>query len=530
MKKIGKIAIIFMLLLPAVAQAGALELRPITQPIALDEDNVDPSYEKIEFKTKEIIIYPHNIVLIIMEATVGSGSKFFTEVKGSVFPGAVRIIEDDSNVKDITVKNSFRIFTPSITNVFSLTELLKDSKGQLVELITSDGFYQGEILWVLNGYIFLSEVHFQKIFGETIEERNASFLCLKMDDVENIILMNEPDLSDMMPPDEPEPAPDNTPKTKIMWEDTGGNSRKVTLLYITSGISWESKYFLDIFTPFADEDEDNSRLEHWASITNNLGYDLTDVNVRLVAGDIKLENPGSYGSSATYAMNEVQVMLNYADGMGRVSPSNPTAPSSFTMQEFVVYTLPYKITISKGVTKLVKLQTGDVEIVTEYVYDATHLQPSRNRYRDWEDESNGKVKKILKIKNNGKTWPAGMVSVYQDYMLTGQDGIQWTPKGREAKITIGVASDIEVKKKVSVTRINPENRNHYDYDYSITITLRNYKDKTVSIKVFDNFVSDALDLTSDPDFEEKPGNQMLWTISLESGEEKDIVYTYETRN
>jgi len=115
-------------------------------------------------------------------------------------------------------------------------------------------------------------------------------------------------------------------------------------------------------------------------------------------------------------------------------------------------------------------------------------------------------------------------------MLIGQDGIEWTPKGREAKVTIGVASDIVAKKKATVKEISPENRHDDDYEYTITILLTNYKDKPATVKVFDNFVSDALDLTSNPGFKEKPGNPMAWEITLGPGEEKKIVYAYETRN
>ena len=527
MKNICKIAIIFMLLLPAVVQASAYKPIPLYTTTAVDEESLDPSFKEVDFEFKDITIYPHSIVLIRKEATVSSGNKFFTNVEGNVFPGCVRIIEKGATIKEINVKSNFRILTPSATNIFDISKLLKESKGTLVELITSDGFYQGKVLWVLNGFIFLSDAYLQKIFGDKIEERNASYICLKISDIKNIILMEEPDISDMMEPEEREPKADNSPKTRISWEDTGSGSRKVTIIYIVSGISWESKYFLDTFTSFSDGNEDESTLEHWASISNNIGYDLTDVNIRLVAGDIKLENPGNNGGGVEFKMYYAQSLIgDYRED----SSSNPDQPSSFSMQEYEVYTLPYKITLKKGETKLIQIQTCDVEIVTEYVYDATHLTPNRNRYRDWENEAAGKVQKILKVKNNGKTWPAGMVTVYQDYMVIGQDGIQWTPKGREAKITIGVASDIEVKKKVTVKKIETENKYDDDYDYTVTITIHNYKDEQVSVKVFDKFVNDALNLASNPDFEEKPGNLMEWKVSLSSDEDKKIVYTYETRD
>jgi hypothetical protein len=538
MKKIWQIAIICMLLLPVVAKASANVTRPVpyipavnrdlTTTYELNDNNeIDPSFEKVDFEIKEIVIYPYGIVLIRKEATVGSGNKFYTEFEGSAFPGCVRILEDESLVKEITIKNGYRIYSTSTISPFNINMLLRDNVGSLVELVASDAFYKGEILGVLNGYIFLRDVKLTRIFGEKIEQRNASFICLKLVDILNIILMDEPNLPDFG--DEEKPSLDNSPKTRISWEDTGGSTRKVTLLYMISGISWKSEYFLDTFTPFEGQDEDDARLEHWAIINNNLDFDLIDVNVRLVAGDIKLQNPGVRVGSDEYMMNAAQLFVNTYDG-NRGSSSSSSQPSIMTMEEYEVYTLPYKLTLKRGETKKVQIQTCDVEIVEEYVYDATHFTPRTNSYRTWEGEAVGKVKKILKLKNNGKTWPEGLVHVYKDYMIIGQDGIQWTPNGREAKVTIGVASDIVAKKKATVIETSPDRRHDHDYKYTITIELVNYKDEQVSVKVFDNFVSDAIDLTSNPDFEEKPGNQMEWEITLESGKDKKIVYTYETRH
>ncbi len=531
MKKISQILIIFMLLIPLFSQVNAISPISLPQTYEKEVDEIDPSYEKVDFDIKEVVIYPHGIVLIRKEATVSSGNKFYTEFEGNSFPGCVRIIEDDALVRDITIKNNFnyRIYTPAETDFFNINKLLKDNIGKSVELITSDGFYQGEIFWLQNGYIFLKEVHLIKVIGENIQERNVSFICLKINDVENIMMMDEPDLPEMEAPVEEVKPVSSKPKTRITWEDAGSGEREVTLLYVINGISWKSEYFLDTYTPFEDGSEEESRLEHWASITSNLDIDLEDINVRLVAGDIKLQYSGNNYNKNLYAMTTAQFAINEYDGRSNTG-SGSSQPSSFTMQEFEVYTIPYKTTLKKGETRKIQIQNCDVEITEEFVYDATHFKPSRNRYSTWNGEEKGKVEKILKIKNNGKTWPEGMVSVYQDYMLIGQDGIEWTPNGREAKITIGIASDIVVKKKATVKETSPDERYEDDYEYKITILLTNYKDKQVTVKVFDTFVSKALDLTSNPAFEEKPGNKMTWEITLDAGEEKEIVYTYETKD
>ena len=538
MKKIWKMAIIIVLLLPAITQARASSpevtgLKLITGDeltAVVDNEEIDPSFELVDLNIEEIVVYPHNIVLIRMDGTVVSGNKFYADLLGNAFPGCLRIMVDGSNVKDISIKTNYRynIITPTVENTFTVTKMLMDNIGKEIELLTKDGFYKGDIVGVFNGLIFLREVTFTRVLGDTLQQRNVSFICLKLNDVENIVMMEEPDLPDINESEEEVKEVDTKPKTRVMWEDTGSGSREVTLLYIISGVSWNSEYYLDMFTPFEDgEDSDeDARLEHWAVIKNNLGFDLEDINVRLVAGDIKLENSG-YSNYKAFEMSYAHALINDYEDVGRGSGSTT---SIFSLQEFVVFTLPYKITLKEGVTKKIQLQNCDVEIEEEFVYDASHFQPSRNSLRTWEGEAAGKVHKILKVKNNGKTWPAGMVHVYQDYMLIGQDGIEWTPKGRSAKVTIGISSDIDVKKKATVKKINPEDRYNDDYHYKIVIEIKNYKEDEVTIKVFDYFNSRALDLKADPDFEEKPGNTMTWEITLEPGEEKKIEYTYEIRD
>ncbi len=537
MKKTGMTIIcVLIFLISSFMQAGALENANGSMDNLSENSDLDPSYKRVDFEIKDITVYPEDVILVTKEATIGSGEKFFTEVEGSVYPGAIRVIEKDSYVKDITVRysggvrNRFSMIpvAPNL-NSWSLQTLLKDNYGKKVEIITDDGIYEGEILLTLNGYVFLSDVYFQKIFADKIVSKNASFICLKSNNIQNIVLFEEPELPEENEEEEPVVEPvDNSPKTRICWSDSGGSQRKVILLYLASGVSWSSEYFLDTYAFSSDGEKQDPNLEHWARIKKNLGYDLTDVNVKLVAGKIKLDTHSNYGNNYAWATH-AQMMMPEAVGYSGSgsSSSRPATPTSFSMEEYEVYVLPSKISLKTGETKLIQIKNDDVEIEIDYVYDATHLLPQRNYYRTWEKEEKGKVQKIFKIKNNDKTWPNGKVNVYQDYMLIGQDTISWTPRGREAKVTIGVSSDIEVKKQVTVKKINPEDRYNDDFNYTITLNLHNYKDEEVTVRIFDNFNSRALDLSSDTSFEEQPGNKMEWMVTLEPGEEKDITYKYK---
>jgi len=127
------------------------------------------------------------------------------------------------------------------------------------------------------------------------------------------------------------------------------------------------------------------------------------------------------------------------------------------------------------------------------------------------------------VKNEGETWPQGTVNVYRDMYLIGQDQIEWTPMGREAKVTVGYAPDIEVKKRATSKTLD-----RYDYSHAVTLSLKNYKDEPATVEVIDNYPQHAIDFEAGLDYEEKPGNLLYWTITLAPGEQRNVTYSYWT--
>ncbi len=130
------------------------------------------------------------------------------------------------------------------------------------------------------------------------------------------------------------------------------------------------------------------------------------------------------------------------------------------------------------------------------------------------------------MRNDNKTWPAGKVAVYRDGLLVGEDGIEWTPRGRKAKITVGAAPDIDVK-KLTTSKVR-EDRSCCDYDHSVVLLLKNYKDEAVTVSLLDGFPQQAKDLEASVAYQEQPGNLMTWNVTLAPGEKREIAYTYWT--
>jgi hypothetical protein len=302
--------------------------------------------------------------------------------------------------------------------------------------------------------------------------------------------------------------------------DFSTKQRKAQLRYITSGISWEPVYFLDI------QNDKQAQFKFLAKIANDNIDNLTNTNVKLVAGSINLlsYNVGNHYYYDTMTQSALQSNAGFASAEYRY-----TAPVISALAEYYTYSLPDPISLNPQEIIILPMLDNQVNYKKEYVYDArTDSNRGWYNYNSWEQEASGKVQNIYKIMNEGQTLPMGIVTVYLNGMLIGEDSIQWTPKGKEAKITVGTASDIEAKRKETVKRIN-FNYNNYDYDHKIVITLKNYKSEKVTVKVLEAFTPEALNMSANIPYTEKPGNLMEWNIDLNAGQAKDLIYTFMTK-
>ena len=440
--------------------------------------------DEVDLEIKEVIIYPQSVSLVYEEGTQGDDTVFTSLINKNAYSDSIRVI--GGAVSEISIsapKTSYSYITPTLTPT---TPPVKQLLDQLLNKEIKIGEFTGVLVWITDSWIGLAS-------------DSGDFTSLSMSHVNKI----ESSIA-LTPPEEEEPI-QPTPTTEkkeglnITWVDNAGAGRKVEVSYMSGGLSWEPTYFLDA----ADE---NSRFEFWSKITNN--FEDLNANIKLVGGKVRFESRGYYD----YGYSTLSQRAMYG-GESAAYASNVPSPSISSIAEYEVYDLGQK-TSKESETKLIPIFADTVKPKKEYV---------------WDTNAGDKVQRIYKIKNEGdKTWPMGRVKVYENGILTGEDSIEWTPKGREAKITIGLAPDIEVSKKTTTKKILPGS--YYDYQHDSTLKLKNYKSESVEVLIIDKYPSNAKPNTfeASDEYTEKPGNLMYWNVTLSPGQEKVITYTYIT--
>ncbi|ODS41453.1 MAG: hypothetical protein A7315_06085 [Candidatus Altiarchaeales archaeon WOR_SM1_79] len=465
--------------------------------------------EMVDTRITEITVYPNDVVHVMKEGDACCGSEFYTIIEGGIVPGSVRVIGEQARVESISITAYIKNETKEtketkIKRPLTIGDMVNQSMGKKIEAVTSYGDVSGTLYMLEGDLMFLSDARWIRS-NETLE---MPFFTMKVSDIRNMVFREKPDFQQVYKtvfevPGVRIPAPPVSsydPYTyytgsvtgrdsKLSWRYGGEGRRDVDIVYRASGVSWEPVYHLDI-----DEDK-TAGFGFWVKITNNMGIDLENVNVKVVAGNIKME--GVYRSMEYMSATQV--------AFGNVAFGSAIGAAVSALEEYEVYDLG-EISLNAGETKIVRVFGKNVEFERDYVWDA-RLDDVNWRY-------------VSEMKNGNVT-----VSVYRDMMLIGMDTISWTPNGREAKVTVGYAPDIEVRKRVTVKEIPGD---QYGYYHKGTLKMINYKNEEVKLTVMDTLPGDAEGFKSNINYDEKPGNLLYWNITLNPGEEKDLTYTYMT--
>ncbi len=467
--------------------------------------------EVADTKITGIMVYSEGIVQVTKEGTVCCGSEFYTSIEGNVLPRSLRVLSGSFDIEyiSLSVRDEARLERP-----LTMLDLVNQSLNKKVDFVTDYGYISGLLYRLEGDLLFLSNVKWVKD-NKTLKYQ---FFTMKVSDIQNMLSYDKPVFEPVYHVSETSITQPTYYDSyynnmlisgrdkKISWKDNGEGSRNVSIVYRSDGVSWEPIYHLDII-----EGDSSARFGFWAKISNDLGASLDDVEVGLVAGNIRLlENRYRYGMEY---MNAAQSALGNIMNV----PDAVIGAAISALEEYEVYHLG-KTSLDCGETKLVKVFDKTVNVERDFVWDARSTNT-------WDAISeNGKVHNIYRLVNEeNSTWPYGSVSVYRDLMFVGEDTISWTPNGREAKVTVGYAPDIEVKKRVTVKEV-PESR--WDNRYTATLKMINYKNEKITLTVIDSFPRNAENFKSNLVYIEKPGNLIYWNITLGPGEKKDLIYEY----
>ena len=422
----------------------------------------------VDMDVDKVIIYPQSVSLVTESGNEGVGTQFMAGINTNAYMSSIRV----SGASEMSVSTQPVLYyweSPQIESP------IKQFLNQLLGTQVKIGEKEGTLKWIGENWIGIA--------GEKFTVMPISSITT----IESITPLEEPNETTEKPDKE----------TNVTWLSSGGKTVDIT--YLANGLSWEPVYFLDA-------GETASRFEFWAKVTNN--FEDLDASVRLIGGDINIQG-GNYNARSYMSNTQAEMAYDYA---GAPSAYFDDAPTVSTAGEYEVYDLGKK-SLAKDESRLISIFAGNVNPERLYV---------------WNTRAGDKVQRIYEVENPSKTWVRGAVKVYENGMLMGEDTIEWTPKGRKAKITIGNAPDIEVSKKTSSVDMGAGYS--YKTKYTTTLKLKNYKTKEVEVRLMDYLPGyiDAGSFSSSKQFTEKPGNMLEMNVTLAAGATEEIVYSYTT--
>ena len=230
----------------------------------------------------------------------------------------------------------------------------------------------------------------------------------------------------------------------ITWKlnSTAALEQKIRISYLLGKIDYVTEYRAE-----TDEQEKNLTINAYVVFRNFSGQKLQDADL------------AAAGGKKIYTSLDNQETKKVKTG---------------------IYKVPIKKTLlwdSSRITWEPKKATGNVAIPLYY-----HLQNNK---------SNG-----LGLRLN-----SGKIRVYQaskmgNEVFLGEDTFPLTPKGSDAKFTIGSSRDVQVTQKQTKrthTNIRRNNNNRvvlHDEDVEYTVTIKNFKNKTSAITLLERFNKD----------------------------------------
>jgi len=314
--------------------------------------------------------------------------------------------------------------------------LLKKYLGETIEISVKDNFISGKLLSSDDGLI--------------IEDKSGQVQQIQASSIERIQFPSLPAGLVLKP------------TLRWMLHSEKQEEVKAELSYLTRGISWEASY-----VAVASPDDKSLDFAGWVQIDNQSGATYEDAVLKLMAGDVRIEQPPKRGRGYEADM---AVAFSKAELAG------------FEEKEFFeyhLYTLPRLTTIRDRQSKQISLfEQATTAVNKVYTYD------------NWKDAT--KVNITLEFRNDKKNklgipLPKGKVRVYKadtdgSLEFIGEDRIDHTPKDELLRLSTGKAFDIVVERR------NPDRKNISSgvHDEKIEIEIRNKKKEAVEVVIVEH--------------------------------------------
>lgn len=445
-------------------------------------------FGEIEKKQVNMVIYNQNFAVVeeIREGTIDEGR---VKIKITDIP---KFLEPSSvNIFSINFPSDFLILDQTFDyDILSPDKLLEKNIGKKVEVITKDGqSYSGTLL------NFTSQIL-------TIETKNKILILNR----ENLREISMDKISGFI----------YKPELNFLVENKKKAKHILSLKYITSNINWNANY-LGIYR----EDENKIDLNGWITIDNRSGIDYKNVNLTLIAGQIKKIAERDFG------MNRAADAYKAREMVAALAPR--PMPEETPFFEYHMYKLPESVDIENEKMKQVSfLNKVDIPVIKKYVYDGATYR--YYHYDNWRRlPYNDKVNILIEFKNEGKVLPSGKMKVYkqekQDTIFIGEDMIPHTPIGEKVKLSIGNAFDIKGERKIMAhERIS---QNVYKDTYEIKV--KNFKNQDVEVEIIEHLYGSWEIIEKTHDFEKIDAYTIKFPVKIPGQGEVTVKYTAVTK-
>lgn len=196
-----------------------------------------------------------------------------------------------------------------------------------------------------------------------------------------------------------------------------------------------------------------------------------------------------------------------------VSGAIATKSNDFSMtglEDYYAYKYDRPFAITSGDTSVILLLSGTVSVEKEYFWAGDTYSSATTTPIEYVNITNTLNEPI----------PEGLIQFYRGNEWIGNDRMPYVAVNSTAKLMVAYAHDLKVEQKT----VKIEHLSGID-KITIEVKATNYKTEGTSITIQETIPYQSTLELADPKPKQE-GQILTWTLTLESGEQKLITYTY----
>ncbi len=376
-----------------------------------------------------------------------------------------------------------------IENLGIFDDWKKNSLGKEITIITSNGqTHKGKLTRFENDEIVLNtndgnSVYLKDLEGVTVIFNNYQFQQQKKPEIKWLL------------------------KPKKLGTNTA------TINFHCNGINWYARYFA-----FLDDAKQTMNLYANASITNQSGIDFEDIKLKIIEGELNLQERFEPKAAKTFTLYQ---SLSAAE-----APSGYFEPEQ-SVFEYYQYEYPNKVSLKNNENKSLQLFAAEkVPYKKVYSYNLSNYPPL-----DRKDKPAIFITfKNTKENNLGRLLPKGLVDFYESKMdkieFIGQSAIRTVPIGDETKLFIGNATDLAVEVKNADQITIGENR----IERNFKLICYNFKNKEATIEISYYSAGQTVELIkTNIQPKEKLPTKLLFDVPIKANSQTVLSFTIQAQ-